>query len=137
MFKSLIARQVFDSRGNPTVEVEVKVDGVSVISDVPSGASTGTYEALELKDEIAEEYGGKGIFKFILGVSKAVENINGVIKNMLQGYEIESLSQEQLDKLLIDLDGTPNKSKLGANAILAVSMAFARYQSHINVFGRL
>ena len=111
----VIARQVFDSRGNPTVEAEVfSEDGNSSSAIVPSGASTGTYEAYELRDKDNKNYFGKSVFK-------AVENINGPIMKALKNTE--SNDQSKIDKILIDLDGTDQKKKLGANAILAVSMA--------------
>lgn len=112
------AREVLDSRGNPTVEAEVTLGGsIKGTAIVPSGASTGEKEAKEMRDEDPKRYNGKG-------VSKAVENVNTTIaKNCVEKiFE----SQESLDKALIDLDGTSDKSKLGANAILAVSMAFAK-----------
>ncbi len=112
------ARQVLDSRGNPTVEAEVVLESGAVGRGiVPSGASTGENEALELRD------GNKHYF-FGRSVLKAVDNVNSVIAKELIGLELEN--QAELDELLIELDGTENKSKLGANAILAVSMAFAR-----------
>jgi enolase len=112
------ARQVLDSRGNPTVEAEILLDsGVIGRGIVPSGASTGENEALELRDGNKQYFLGKSVLK-------AVDNVNSIIAKELIGLEIEN--QAELDELLIELDGTPNKSKLGANAILAVSMAFAR-----------
>jgi len=114
----LRARQVLDSRGNPTVEAEVLLDsGAFGRGIVPSGASTGENEALELRDQNPHYYLGKSVLQ-------AVENVNGIIAKELIGLEIEN--QAELDYLLVELDGTENKSKLGANAILAVSMAFAR-----------
>jgi len=111
-------RQVLDSRGNPTVEAEVYLDsGIVGRGIVPSGASTGENEALELRDGNKHYYMGKSVLK-------AVDNINSVIAKELIGLDIEN--QAELDELLIELDGTENKSNLGANAILAVSMAFAR-----------
>ncbi len=113
---SLRARQILDSRGNPTVEVELTTGKIKVIASVPSGASTGIHEAWELRD------GGK---KFLgLGVIKAVKNIETVIAPKLQGLDCRQ--QEKIDRMMISLDGTANKSKLGANAILAVSLACAR-----------
>jgi enolase len=110
------ARQILDSRGNPTVEVEVSLrSGAWGRAAVPSGASTGEFEATELRDG-APEWGGKGVMK-------AVENVNGEIADAVQGQDASS--QAVLDRQLITLDGTPNKSRLGANAILAVSMASA------------
>ena len=108
-------RQVFDSRGNPTVEAEVfSEDGNNASAIVPSGASTGTYEAYELRDKDNKNYLGKSVFK-------AVENINGQIAKALEN--IDSTDQSKIDKTLIDLDGTEQKKKLGANAILAISIA--------------
>ncbi|MFA5797587.1 MAG: phosphopyruvate hydratase [Candidatus Woesearchaeota archaeon] len=112
----LFARQVFDSRGNPTIEVEAWCNHVRALAIVPSGASTGKYEALELRDK-KKEYDGKG-------VSKAVENVNKIIAKKLVGTEF--LDQKAIDTFLLQLDGTKNKSKLGANAILGVSMAAVR-----------
>ncbi len=112
------ARQILDSRGNPTVEVDVTLeDGAMGRAAVPSGASTGEYEAVELRDGDKSIYGGKSV----LG---AVENVNEVIAPELEG--MESIEQALLDQTMIDLDGTPNKAKLGANAILGVSMALAK-----------
>ena len=111
------ARQILDSRGNPTVEVEVVLDdGSHGIAGVPSGASTGAFEAVELRDG-GEEYGGKG-------VSKAVDGVNEEIQDKLIGSEADD--QRLLDLELIDIDGTPDKGRLGANGILGVSMAVAR-----------
>ncbi len=113
--KNIKGRQVFDSRGNPTVEAEVfSENGKSAIAIVPSGASTGTYEAFELRDAENENYIGKSVFK-------AVENINGPIIKALKNINLNN--QKKIDKTLIDLDGTDQKKKLGANAILAVSIA--------------
>jgi len=109
-------REVLDSRGNPTVEVEITLDnGVIGRSIVPSGASTGVHEALELRDNDPKRYGGKGTLT-------AVANVNTTIKNTIIGKEFTDY--RSLDELLIKLDGTPSKSKLGANAILGTSMAF-------------
>ena len=114
----VMAREILDSRGNPTVEVEVTIDDGTVgRAAVPSGASTGMYEACELRDGDKSRYGGKG-------VSKAVENINGEIAEAMVGLNV--LDQPGIDKMLIEIDGTPNKSRLGANAILGVSLACAR-----------
>ncbi|HLK31263.1 MAG TPA: phosphopyruvate hydratase [Puia sp.] len=112
------ARQILDSRGNPTVEVDVITDeGILGRAAVPSGASTGIHEAVELRDSDKKTYQGKGVLK-------AVKNVNDSIAEKILGWEVAD--QAGLDKLLIDLDGTPNKSKLGANAMLAVSMAAAK-----------
>ncbi len=114
----VFAREILDSRGNPTIEVEVTLsDGAWGRAAVPSGASTGKNEALELRDGDKKRYKGKGVLK-------AVENVNTIIAEELEG-EI-AYNQREIDELLIELDGTPNKSKLGANAILGVSMAVAR-----------
>ena len=115
---SLHAREILDSRGNPTVEVDLVLEGgVSAVAMVPSGASTGIHEAVELRDGDNSRYGGKGVLT-------AVNNVNGEISTAVLGKEWAS--QEEIDKALIALDGTPNKGRLGANAILGVSMAFAR-----------
>jgi enolase len=112
------ARQILDSRGNPTVEVDVVLEnGVLGRAAVPSGASTGEHEACELRDGDKKKYLGKGVLK-------AVENVNTKIAPELIG--LDATDQEAIDQLMIDLDGTPNKAKLGANAILGVSMAVAR-----------
>ena len=111
------ARQIFDSRGNPTVEVDVYTEnGIMGRAAVPSGASTGEHEAVELRDG-GDDYMGKG-------VKKAVENVNGEIAEKLLGYSV--FEQNLIDQTMRDLDGTPNKSKLGANAILGVSLAVAK-----------
>jgi enolase len=115
---SLRAREILDSRGNPTVEVELSTDsGVRVTAAVPSGASTGEHEAIELRDGDKNRYGGKGVLK-------AVENINGTLAKALIGEEI--LNLRRIDQQMIEVDGTENKARLGANAILAVSMAAAK-----------
>ena len=112
------AREIIDSRGNPTVEADVILeDGFFGRAGVPSGASTGTREAVELRDDDAGRYGGKG-------VRRAVSNVNGEIRNTVIGMDAED--QEGLDRRLIELDGTENKGRLGANAILAVSLANAK-----------
>jgi len=116
--ESVRAREILDSRGNPTVEVEIKLsDGTMGRAAVPSGASTGVHEALELRDGDKKRYGGKGVLK-------AVENVNGPIAKALAGTD--AMDQAAVDKAMLDLDGTPNKSKFGANAILGVSLATAR-----------
>jgi enolase len=112
------ARQVLDSRGNPTVEAEVVTDeGVVGRAAVPSGASTGAHEAVEMRDNDKKKYAGKGVLK-------AVQNVNEKIAPALKGYDVTQ--QAAIDGEMLSLDGTPNKSKLGANAILAVSLAVAR-----------
>lgn len=114
----VVGREILDSRGNPTVEADVHLrDGAFGRAAVPSGASTGEHEAIELRDGDKQRYQGKG-------VRNAVENVNGLIARELGGQEANE--QAAIDQLLIDLDGTPNKAKLGANAILAVSMAVCR-----------
>ena len=116
--QNIIGREILDSRGNPTVEVEVILDsGIIGRASVPSGASTGIYEAHELRDGDQGRYLGKG-------VSKAVENIRSEIAPALIGKNV--LEQTRIDKIMMDLDGTPNKSRLGANAILGVSLACAK-----------
>jgi enolase len=116
--EEILAREILDSRGNPTVEVEVQLEygGVGRAA-VPSGASTGVHEAVELRDGDNSRYGGKGVLK-------AVENVNGIIAEELWGFD--ALDQVALDEYMIELDGTPNKGRLGANAILGVSLAAAK-----------
>ncbi len=116
--ESIIGRQILDSRGNPTVEVDVQLrDGSVGRAAVPSGASTGIHEALELRDGDKKKYGGKSVFT-------AVNNVNGKIFDALVGEE--ATRQKEIDQILLDLDGTSNKSKLGANAILGTSLAVAK-----------
>ena len=116
--EDIVAREILDSRGNPTIEVDVYVsDGTIGRAAVPSGASTGVHEALELRDKDETRYGGKGVLK-------AVENVNETIAEELVGWEVAD--QKGIDELMISLDGTPNKSRLGANAILGVSLAVAK-----------
>jgi enolase len=116
--ESIHAREILDSRGNPTVEVECLLEGgASARAGVPSGASTGTREALELRDGDKKRYGGKGVLT-------AVENVNKLIAPELEG--MDARQQAEIDRLMIDLDGTEMKTKLGANAILGVSMAVCR-----------
>jgi len=116
--KSIVAREILDSRGNPTVETTVVLEnGMSGTAAVPSGASTGTHEALELRDGSPKRYGGKGVLK-------AVKNVNTSIAKLLIGVNV--LEQKKIDKMMLDLDGTENKSNLGANVILSVSMAVCR-----------
>src|SRR3954469_3246411 len=112
------AREIIDSRGNPTVEVDVMLEsGAEGRAAVPSGASTGSHEAIELRDGDKQRFGGKGVLK-------AVESVNGEIFDALSGMDAED--QIQIDETLIKLDGTPNKARLGGNAILGVSLAVAR-----------
>jgi enolase len=116
--EKVTAREILDSRGNPTVEVEVRLaDGTTGVAAVPSGASTGKHEALELRDGDKSRYGGKGVLK-------AVANVNDIIAKKVTGMPADG--QASLDHALIEMDGTPDKSKLGANAILGVSLAVAR-----------
>jgi len=116
--EDILAREVLDSRGNPTIEVEVVVaDGSFGRAAVPSGASTGVHEALELRDGDKGRYGGKGVLK-------AVDNVNNVIAEELVGWDVTD--QKGIDELMVELDGTPNKATLGANAILGVSLAVAK-----------
>ncbi|MFQ7235851.1 MAG: phosphopyruvate hydratase, partial [Enterococcus hulanensis] len=118
IISDVYAREVLDSRGNPTIEVEVYTeDGAFGRGMVPSGASTGEYEAVELRDGDKARYGGKG-------VTKAVDNVNNIIAEAIIGYDVRD--QAAIDAAMIELDGTPNKGKLGANAILGVSIAVAR-----------
>lgn len=118
LIQNIFAREVLDSRGNPTVEVEVLTDdGIIGRAIVPSGASTGAHEALELRDGDKSRFNGKGVLK-------AVNNVNTALNKELSGYDV--LNQEKIDKRMIELDGTENKSKLGANSILGVSMAVCR-----------
>ena len=112
--KNIKGRQVFDSRGNPTIEVEVYSENESAFSIVPSGASTGSHEAFELRDKDNKDYLGKSVFT-------AISNVNDLISKALKNVEITN--QSKIDKILIELDGTDQKKKLGANATLGVSMA--------------
>lgn len=115
---NIVAREILDSRGRPTIEAEVHlIGGVVGLAQVPSGASTGTFEAHELRDDDKSRYGGKGVLK-------AVENVNSAIASQLSQMDV--LNQEALDRAMIALDGSPNKAKLGANAILSVSLAAAK-----------
>ncbi len=112
------AREILDSRGNPTIEVEVMTEGGFIgRAAVPSGASTGTHEAVELRDGDMSRYLGKGVLE-------AVKNVNGTLNDVLHGHD--AFEQRLIDKLMIEVDGTPNKGKLGANAILGVSLAVAK-----------
>jgi enolase len=115
---SVHGREILDSRGNPTIEVEVGLDsGYTGVAAVPSGASTGENEAIELRDGDAKRFGGKGVLK-------AVKNVNEVIAPVVVG--MDATQQREIDKAMIKLDGTKNKAKLGANAILGVSLAVAK-----------
>ncbi len=115
--KSILAREILDSRGNPTVEVEMSDGANTVLAKVPSGASTGVHEALELRDGDKSRYYGKGVLK-------AIENVNTILAPEIVG--MDPVEQEKIDQKMIDLDGTENKSKLGANAILGISLAACR-----------
>ena len=117
------ARQIFDSRGNPTVEAEVFTNKNSASAICPSGASTGTYEAFEKRDKKNKKYLGKSVFT-------AIKLINSKISKKLKGHSVHN--QERIDTLMINLDGTRQKSKLGANAILAVSMAVKKLSAKLN-----
>jgi len=118
IIEGIIAREILDSRGNPTIEVDVYVeDGSFGRAAVPSGASTGVHEALELRDGDKDRYLGKGVLN-------AVDNVNNVIAEEVLGWDV--IDQKGIDEMMLELDGTPNKSKLGANAILGVSLAVAK-----------
>ncbi|MCD6079994.1 MAG: phosphopyruvate hydratase, partial [Candidatus Omnitrophica bacterium] len=120
--KKIIGREILDSRGNPTVEADVILEnGISGRACVPSGASTGEHEALELRDGDKSRYLGKGVLK-------AVRNINEIIAPKLAGIDVRE--QRKIDQIMLELDGTEEKKKLGANAILAVSLAVARCASN-------
>ena len=122
--KNIHARQILDSRGNPTVEADVCTeDGIIGRAAVPSGASTGKYEAVELRDLDSHVFLGKGVLK-------AVRNVNSIIKESLNGIDVNN--QELIDQMMIDLDGTPNKANLGANAMLAVSLACAKAGAEVS-----
>src|SRR5687767_7408491 len=115
---SVQARQILDSRGNPTIEVDVLTENEHLgRAAVPSGASTGVHEAVELRDNNKKLYGGKGVLN-------AVKNVNVLVSEKLLGWDVAD--QTGIDQMMITLDGSPNKSQLGANAILAVSMAVAK-----------
>jgi enolase len=117
IIKSIFAREILDSRGNPTVEVEMSNGTHTVLAKVPSGASTGVHEALELRDGDKSRYGGKGVLK-------AVANVNEILAKKVVGLDSEN--QVEIDHLMLEIDGTLNKGKLGANAILGISLAIAR-----------
>src|SRR5580765_5711186 len=115
---SIFARQILDSRGNPTIEVDILTENEMLgRAAVPSGASTGIHEAVELRDNNKKLYGGKGVLK-------AVNNVNTILADNLLGWDVAD--QTGIDALMIKLDGTENKSKLGANAMLAISLAVAK-----------
>jgi len=120
--KSIHAREVLDSRGNPTVEVEVATDSFSASAIVPSGASTGMHEAVELRDDDKARFGGKGVIK-------AISNVNTIIAKEFLDAEVRN--QRQIDQRIIDMDGTPNKGKLGANAILGFSLAVSKVAAQV------
>ncbi|MCK4934555.1 MAG: phosphopyruvate hydratase, partial [Simkaniaceae bacterium] len=116
--KHIHGLEILDSRGNPTIKVTLQTtDGHVASASVPSGASTGEYEAVELRDEDPKRYGGKGVLK-------AVENVNTTLAKLLNNQSVHD--QEVIDKMMIEADGTPNKKNLGANAILGVSLAAAK-----------
>ena len=116
--QNIQAREIFDSRGSPTIETSVTLDDGSIgRSSVPSGASTGTYEAIELRDNDKNRFDGKG-------VRRAVDNVNTLISKTIIG--MDSLNQSGIDRAMIELDGTSNKGKLGANSILSVSQAVVK-----------
>ena len=127
--QNIIAREIFDSRGNPTVECELMIENIplSFRGMVPSGASTGKFEALELRDGDKDRMSGKGVLK-------AVSNVNDQIKPNIVSKDFSNY--QDFDQFLIELDGTDNKSKFGANAILSLSLAFYKAWSHIN-FGNV
>jgi len=118
VIQKIHARQIFDSRGNPTVEVDIRTERGLFRAAVPSGASTGIYEALEMRDK-TKQYHGKG-------VGNAVNNVNTVIAPLFEGKDLNIADQAAMDKIMLDADGTENKSKLGANAILGVSLAICK-----------
>ena len=118
LIRNIIAREILDSRGNPTIEVDVRLEGGALgRAAIPSGASTGEHEAWELRDGDKMRFGGKG-------VKKAVANVNDKIAPALKGWD--ACDQRKIDNKLIELDGTPNKKNLGANALLGVSLAVAQ-----------
>ena len=118
IIEAVTAREILDSRGNPTVEVEVVLDsGEAGVAAVPSGASTGAHEAVELRDGDRGRYSGKGVLK-------AVNNVNTTIADAIEG--LDATEQVAIDRLMIDLDASPNKGNLGANATLGVSLAVAK-----------
>src|SRR5438552_10027584 len=123
IIEDVIAREILDSRGNPTIEVEVLLmGGERGVAAVPSGASTGAHEAVELRDGDKSRYGGKGVLT-------AVRNVNETIREAIIG--LDAIDQVMLDEVMIELDGTPNKMKLGANAMLGVSLAIAKAAAQV------
>ena len=126
--KNIYAREILDSRGNPTVEVELTLEsGIKAVASVPSGASTGKNEALELRDNDKNRYHGKGVLK-------AINNVNNIIKPLLIGKD--SLNQEEIDRIMLEKDGTENKEVLGANAILGVSLANLKAAAKYKYLGK-
>jgi enolase len=123
MISAILARQIYDSRGNPTVEVEVTTAKGIFRAAVPSGASTGIHEALELRDG-GKEYMGKGVLK-------AVANVNTIIAPALINSKLDVIDQGKIDEFLLKLDGTDNKGKLGANALLGMKLRMIKYLDHI------
>src|SRR5213594_2416977 len=122
--EDILAREILDSRGNPTIEVEVLLmGGAHGVAGVPSGASTGAHEAVELRDGDKSRYGGKGVLN-------AVRHVNETIREALVGRD--AAEQVLVDELMIELDGTANKARLGANAILGVSLALAKAAANAN-----
>jgi len=119
LIQKIKAREILDSRGNPTIEVELETERAIARTSIPSGASTGIHEAMEIRDHDPKRYQGKGVLT-------AVEHVNTIIRNELVHQDMSTMSQRDIDKKLLDLDGTPNKSHLGANALLGVSLAFAK-----------
>jgi len=129
IIEDIIAREILDSRGNPTVEVDVYLlDGSMGRAAVPSGASTGVHEALELRDGDKDRYLSKGVLT-------AVENVNNQIADALIGWDVTQ--QKAIDEALLELDGTPNKSNLGANAILGTSLAVSKAAAADTILNRL
>lgn len=123
LIRKITAREILDSRGNPTIEVDMDCDKCIARASVPSGASTGSHEACELRDGDKSRYHGKGVLK-------AVENVNGPIRNAFFQKDVDLMSQREFDTLLLGLDGTPQKTNLGANAMLGCSLAFAKAKAY-------
>merc|ERR1712004_621598 len=124
--KRIFARQIYDSRGNPTLEVDLTTEKGIFRAAVPSGASTGIYEALELRDKDKSKWHGKGVVK-------AVDNVNNVIAPALIEANLDPVNQKDIDAMMLKLDGTDNKNNLGANAILGVSMAVCKAGPALNI----